>query len=278
MILGGSLEMRFKFIFNAIFSLTSLLACNAFCAEFMPYKDSTGDPTVMLKGTIEEGDFGRLAIYLNGNPAAFLFFFLKGLYLDSPGGDVREALKIAKFIEQNYIETFVESNTTCASSCFLIFSAGTRRVMKQNAKIGVHRISLQANELSIKKAESALQPASEDIGKFLARTGMPRRVLDKMNETPASSIYWIKSDWLIDEELFSSFEFRPSFVDLATKQCGADPIDEAIRTNTYTDLAAKRGTWIGCINGIRAKNLTKELLAHASFTLKQAEKDYLAGK
>ena len=266
------MSMNAKKLIMVIACTAGLSIGNAYSAEFSAYQDATGDPTVMMKGPIEEGDFERLAAYLNGNPAAFLFFFMKGLYLDSPGGDVREALKIASFIEQNFIDTIVESGSTCASSCFLIFSAGSRRVMKQGAKIGVHRITLSAYELDIAKTESIVQPTAENVEKYLRRTGMPSRVLEKMNETPASSVYWVTFDWLLNEGILSAFEFRPSFIDVAAKKCGPDPIDVAIRTKIFTDLVVNRRTWVSCIVNVRLANQTKELLAKADSILRKAVK------
>jgi hypothetical protein len=258
---GGFVNRGLMNLLTSFVLLVSSMFCaSSYGAEFSTYVDETGDPTTKISGTINQGDFERFAVYLDSNPAALMFYFLKGVYLESPGGDVREALKFANFIENSYVNTLVEAKETCSSSCFLIFSAGTRRVLKggsgnNGAKIGVHRISLDNDDLSIKRNESVVKPASDKVETYLKKVGMPRKIIDAMNETSSSSIHWVNFDWLLKEKVLSSFEFRASFLDIASKKCGIDPIELAIKSNNIpSDLSVQRRKWIGCINDVAFVN------------------------
>jgi hypothetical protein len=81
---------------------------------------------LVIDGDIEEGDgkaleqaFGTIV----GSMNAFTFF----LCLRSTGGDLREAVKIARFVlrtQRPSIGTVIEDGQTCASACAIIFLAG----------------------------------------------------------------------------------------------------------------------------------------------------------
>jgi PAN domain len=81
----------------------------------------------ILNGEIAPGDTDELERQfkrLVGSLDSFTFF----LCLRSHGGDVTEALRIAKFVleqDRPWITTIVEDGQTCASACAFIFLAGT---------------------------------------------------------------------------------------------------------------------------------------------------------
>jgi hypothetical protein len=81
---------------------------------------------LVLEGEVAEGDAAKLKELfetIQGNMNAFTFF----LCLRSNGGEVSEALKIARFVldtQRPSIATIVEDAQTCASACALIFLAG----------------------------------------------------------------------------------------------------------------------------------------------------------
>lgn len=81
---------------------------------------------LILEGPIEEGDAGELRnqfAQIVGNANAFSFF----LCLRSPGGSIKEALRIADYVRKTQrpsIATVIEDGQTCASACALIFLAG----------------------------------------------------------------------------------------------------------------------------------------------------------
>jgi hypothetical protein len=56
--------------------------------------------------------------------------------LESPGGDVEEAMRIGRYIKQNGLETGVA--TECSSACTYSFIAGHERILLPGAQLGFH--------------------------------------------------------------------------------------------------------------------------------------------
>ena len=64
--------------------------------------------------------------------------------LNSPGGDVIEALRIGRLIRQKFMYTRVTSEAECASACVFVLQAGVLRVAAVGASVGVHRPKFDA--------------------------------------------------------------------------------------------------------------------------------------
>jgi hypothetical protein len=60
------------------------------------------------------------------------------VFLDSAGGQVMEALKLAERFRADGYSTHVSSNSVCASACILLLAGGVVRSADQGAKIAVH--------------------------------------------------------------------------------------------------------------------------------------------
>ena len=83
-------------------------------------KDSAETNAIQLKGKIDDGDTYELQLYIAGlakKPNVVV-------YLNSPGGNLREGMRLGRFFFQNKIETVIESKTQCASACALAFLGG----------------------------------------------------------------------------------------------------------------------------------------------------------
>jgi hypothetical protein len=59
--------------------------------------------------------------------------------LDSPGGKVGEAMRIAELVKLRHVSTGV--NNRCASACTFIFAAGRERILLPPARLGFHGCS-----------------------------------------------------------------------------------------------------------------------------------------
>jgi len=85
---------------------------------------------VVLTGEIEANDY-----------AVFVGTVLpetKTVYLNSPGGHLAPALKIAMTVKERDYETVVENNGLCASACAVIWLSGKLRRMLPGSRIGLH--------------------------------------------------------------------------------------------------------------------------------------------
>jgi hypothetical protein len=111
--------------------------------------DSADVNAILLKGRIEEGDTFDLQVYIAGLPKKPNIV----VYLNSPGGNLREGMRLGTFFHQNKIETVVESKTGCTSACALAFLGGrdnatgkARRTKFSTAGLGFHSFTREFNK------------------------------------------------------------------------------------------------------------------------------------
>ena len=210
---------------------------------------------IHIDGQIVKGDARKLALLLTDSIEHDDHYrlFLFGVRLNSPGGDVEEAMKIARLVEQAFTSTSVSGGGSCASACFLIWAAGVERHIDSHDRLGVHRLSLAATSVDIRRAERAIAPATQSIEAFLLAAGIPRLVIQKMNETPSSDIFWVTPGWLIQEGIGIAIGERPAFLDVAEKACGINPYYSALRAHKELDLAEGK-RWTFCGRRVRKEN------------------------
>ena len=219
------------------------------------YTNSNIPVGILISGKIVKGDFQRLGRLIDPikNWKNYNGYLLGGVYLDSLGGDVAEALRIAQLVERSFVSTWVKPGKSCLSSCFLIFSAGTRRAwFADSSRLGVHRISLVAEELNLNKYEKTTSETSQVVETFLARVGMPRKVVDKMNDTPSSEMFFLTNDWLEREGIFSTLLSRPAFLDTVEKKCGKHPLSTGTRDQKVDQIRDEK--FMDCEDLILQKN------------------------
>lgn len=63
---------------------------------------------------------------------------IKRIELNSRGGKLFSAFKIAEFIRKNNLETYIGKYQICASACTVIFQAGTVRIAHETAVFMYH--------------------------------------------------------------------------------------------------------------------------------------------
>lgn len=114
-----------------------LLAGPAGAMTFKVATTSTGVHVVVGKGNIKAGDAARLAKALEG--ADRDRHGTKYLYLDSDGGLVIEALKMAEIMHEANVSTVVRKGTVCASACAsVLFVAGKYRMVEKGGLLAIH--------------------------------------------------------------------------------------------------------------------------------------------
>ena len=143
-------------------------------------------PALSLSGEILPGDTGRLLAFLARLPPGGT---VARLILDSPGGNLAEADKLASLIHQAGMPVMVLADGECASACFLLFAASPSRYASPSAQIGVHSGSLlygDENLLTIDITTMMAREASE--------FGVPPDVIGRMVTTKPSEMAWLTSD------------------------------------------------------------------------------------
>jgi hypothetical protein len=162
----------------AAFALSAVLAWPAAAADItvMP---SRGGVVVSMSGKIEHGDTDRLEALLDGLAGASVT--VHALALNSPGGYLIESLAMADVVRARRMTTFAWD--TCASACFVVYAAGSRKLATPMARLGVHTAYEPGGATSSK--------ATATMAEACRRFGVPQSVLAKMAKTRAPDIAWI---------------------------------------------------------------------------------------
>lgn len=196
---------------NVIFYAMSFAVCQfANASTFAVMCDSKIERSskgcgIKLTGKIEYGDSERLRNIIS-KPLTPSWFY-KTLILDSPGGDVQEAIKLASVVREAMLETTTVRNSdsappkgqswkwSCVSACFLIWVAGTERFSMQGKSfgIGLHRpfFSDEAYRNNPAEIANAQQSVTIAIRDYLRREEIPERFIEKMLERSSREIYWL---------------------------------------------------------------------------------------
>lgn len=184
-----------------------------------------------MHGPVVEGDAKKLLLILSVKPKTSDFY--RWLVLDSPGGDVREALNLAKVVRdamlrtQNYTAAAQVASSgrevyVCASSCVIVFMAGVERNFQTiKGGIGLHRPYLsgtyKGNTPGSSLAEMQ-QQAMNTVREFFVSERMPQRLIEEMMNRSSREIYWItKSDRLDIPSISAWFE------EMLIAHCNYDP-------------------------------------------------------
>jgi peptidoglycan hydrolase-like protein with peptidoglycan-binding domain len=101
--------------------------------------------------------------------------------LNSPGGSVDSALKIAFAIHKRGLTTYVPRDMGCYSACAYIFFAGADR--QAQGELGVHQISAEVADLVL--AQTTLGDVLDALQEF----GVRQQVISHMLRTPPDDMY-----------------------------------------------------------------------------------------
>jgi hypothetical protein len=93
---------------------------------------------ISVTGKIELGDYKKFIDVFRNLPEDTV---VVGLLLNSPGGNIAEALKITEAIKGQHVGMMVAPDSQCSSACFLIFAAGEPKVASNRSFIGVHSLT-----------------------------------------------------------------------------------------------------------------------------------------
>jgi len=193
--------------------LLLLVSVPAYSAELFymdhdPYTDRFVGPIgpLVLSGEIIPGDYAALLSKILADRDRFLT--QNKLILASDGGDVAEALKIAKLVKSLYTTVIVGPLTgRCVSACFFIYAAAGQRETDGERLIGINRPYLAASEArststststsaSTAPADATLveSGALATVRAFLEDNAVPRYLLDEMFRHASDDAYWLTAE------------------------------------------------------------------------------------
>lgn len=193
-----------------------LISCFSYAADITANK--TG--TLSLVGTIVKGDTEKLRNVIQAQR-----FGLAAIVLDSPGGDVEEAIRMADLIKPLFLIAAVAPGKFCASACFFVWLAGNprnaqsgeyvQRLAKQQRPqtggvIGLHR-PYRANIGGVANDQNQLM---KHIQGYLEQQMLSRRLIDLMMSRPSNDIYWLTS-----ADFDELGEYTPQIEELLIRKC-----------------------------------------------------------
>jgi hypothetical protein len=134
---------------------------------------------VSVSGKINHGDAERLDTALDLLHDRDIPLIAVGL--KSPGGYLVDGLAMADVVRKHGAATFAYG--TCASACFIVFAAGSEKMMTSGARLGVHTAYEPGGVTS--------RSATTVMAETCARYGVPASVVAKMERTPAPGVAWL---------------------------------------------------------------------------------------
>jgi murein DD-endopeptidase MepM/ murein hydrolase activator NlpD len=140
---------------------------------------SDGTPVIVITGDIEIGDETKFEQFARKYSSAVVA-------LDSSGGRLAPALDIGRSIRIKGYSTAVVSGSICASSCALMWLAGTPRFKSESAKIGFHASYREENGTA---RETGLGNAL--IGRYLTLLNLSERAVIFATIAAPDEISWI---------------------------------------------------------------------------------------
>jgi hypothetical protein len=151
---------------------------------------------LVFSGEIMPGDGDRLLSRILDDENRFLM--QNKIMLASDGGDVAEALKIAKLVKSLYTQIIVGPLTgRCVSACFFIYAAAARREADGERLIGINRPYIADAQLApVSPADAALveNGALLQVRTFLQENAVPVYLVDEMFRHASDDAYWLSAD------------------------------------------------------------------------------------
>lgn len=174
------------------------LACSVLAMDVLiPLSESTAatlttlltdkGAMIALKGDIAIGDAEALqarfrATEANGHA-------IRGLLLDSPGGNLVGGLALARLVRARPgLQTTVGYGATCASACFLVFAAGETKFADYGSFVGIHGAADKSGQVT----EDAMA-ATRAMARFSVEVGVPALIAQKLIDTPPDTIVWLNA-------------------------------------------------------------------------------------
>ncbi|MFS4583444.1 ATP-dependent Clp protease proteolytic subunit [Phaeobacter sp. C3_T13_0] len=147
--------------------------------------DWQGEPVLTLTGRIAEGDALRVAEYLE-----MLSVRPKLVYLNSPGGSVRDALAIGRVLRMREMNTIMSASDICLSACPYVLAAGITRTVDPDAMVGVHQHYFGQNTmLPAFVAIEKIQRGQGEVMSYLQEMGVDPLIMRHALVTPSDEIY-----------------------------------------------------------------------------------------
>jgi hypothetical protein len=156
-------------------------------------KISSNAQSIVVSGAFGEGAAEAVEKVLNTAPR------IKTLVLQSGGGRMLEAKRVARLIQSRGLNTYVESY--CMSACTIVFVAGKDRAATPNAKIGFHQPSFSGS------GKEDIKSLTADMESEYRGAKLPEGFIRKIVTTDSKSMWYPTRDELIAANVITRISF-----------------------------------------------------------------------
>lgn len=162
---------------RALLILFAIISLPAAAMEFS--RSRNRDSSILFAtGKILSGDGDRFVSFATDDKAIVV--------LESPGGDVLSALAMGEHIRMKGYNTFVASESICASACALIWLAGSVRGGTETSKIGFHSASDGSGAIT--------GPGNALVGTYLNKIGLSYKAVAYITSSAPKHMSWLTFD------------------------------------------------------------------------------------
>ncbi len=141
--------------------------------------------SILLEGAITAGDAARISKQideLSPAPARVL--------LNSPGGSVRDALELGRYLREAALNTALRDGDICYSACPYLLASGVMRDIPETASVGVHQHYFgESTLLPAFVAVEDIQRGQGEVMTYLDDMGIDPLVMRHALATPPNEIY-----------------------------------------------------------------------------------------
>jgi hypothetical protein len=202
-----------------IFSVPCL-AAEVFYMDHDPVTDQYVGPVgpLVLSGEITPGDYEALLAKILADESRFLT--QNKIILASDGGDVAEALKIAKLVKSLFAGIIVQPLTgRCVSACFFIYAAANQREADGERLLGINRPFIDDPQAPLPAGTTAIveRQALVQVRAFLQENAVPDYLVEEMFRRASDDAYWLSAD----DQKNMGFK-SPAFAQFLAAKCSWD--------------------------------------------------------
>jgi hypothetical protein len=156
-------------------------------ADVASSTSTAGKIIITLTGDIVDGDADK--VWRAIKAAQDGGRLVSGIRLNSMGGKLMEAVKLADIVREASIATAVDEGADCASACFIVFAAGIGKFVHHGARIGVHGASDEWGEETVESGAATVM-----VARIVKELDVPTDIIGKMVVTPPQEMIWLAPD------------------------------------------------------------------------------------
>lgn len=139
---------------------------------------------VTVDGEITPASADELAAELAHHDPSL--YSIRWVYLNSPGGDVRSAMRMGRDIRKHRLDTMIPPGMRCLSSCIYLLAAGDSKTVA--GQVGIHRpyfVTSPGEPADVAEQLKQLIAASKA---YFVDMNIPEGLVEEMFSTPPSSM------------------------------------------------------------------------------------------